>query len=381
MGDDMGLYPHRAADLAVFDRIVDQIGENLFQFALVAHHLGHVRGQDDLDRRLFRLGAEIERLHHPAKQAVQADRIGRRRVFGQLHPRQGQKIADQPGHARHLFGHGLQEAFPGDGIVPRRAQQGFDIAAQRRQRRADLMAGIGDEIRPHPLYPLRLGEVAKHQGGDHAIARWLVQAGDAAGQFARHRHRQGDFDLDAGLVAAQHILHRFQHFRVAHHGGQRPAHRLVAENGPGRAVGQTDAERTIDQDQRIGQQVEHRPMAPVAFALQALQAGQRLFQHFDPLGRDRVFDQGFGQAGIVKGAVAPHQQGDQQGGGQQGDRTGDRPLQAESPRQGQQGQDHQARQGHFRRGDDKGGTQQPLHRQGTCRSGISAPYKRSGPTD
>ena len=50
------------------------------------------------------------------------------------------------------------------GIAARRALQRFDEAAQRGERRAQLVAGIGDEIRAHPLDAPRLGDIAE---GEH----------------------------------------------------------------------------------------------------------------------------------------------------------------------------------------------------------------------
>ena len=47
--------------------------------------------------------------------------------------------------------HDAEEAVARRGIVARRALQRLDEAEQRRQRRAQLVAGIGDEVGAHPL--------------------------------------------------------------------------------------------------------------------------------------------------------------------------------------------------------------------------------------
>jgi hypothetical protein len=40
--------------------------------------------------------------------------------------------------------------------------QGFDEACERGERRAQLMARVGDEVRPHLLDALDLGQVMDH---------------------------------------------------------------------------------------------------------------------------------------------------------------------------------------------------------------------------
>ncbi len=69
----------------------------------------------------------------------------------QFDARQRQQIVDQPRHAGRLRMHDAEEALARLGVVLGRPLQRIDEARQRRQRRAQLVAGIGDEIGAHFL--------------------------------------------------------------------------------------------------------------------------------------------------------------------------------------------------------------------------------------
>ena len=86
-----------------------------------------------------------------------------------LDPAQGEQRIDQPRHARGLLGHDRQEALPRAGIALGAALKRLDEAAQRRERRPELVARIGDEIGAHLVDALALGEVAQ-QDEDVAVA-------------------------------------------------------------------------------------------------------------------------------------------------------------------------------------------------------------------
>ena len=74
------------------------------------------------------------------------------------------QIVDQPRHSPRLLLHDGEEALAGLGIVPRRPLQRLDEAGQRRERRAQFMAGVGDEIGAHFLdTPQRREIVEGHQ--------------------------------------------------------------------------------------------------------------------------------------------------------------------------------------------------------------------------
>ena len=92
----------------------------------------------------------------------------------ELDPRQRQEIVDQPRHAPRLLLHDGKETIARSGIVARRTLQGLDEAGKGRKRRAQLMAGIGDEIGTHLFdAPQRRQIVERHQ---HQIGHVRVSA-------------------------------------------------------------------------------------------------------------------------------------------------------------------------------------------------------------
>ena len=74
----------------------------------------------------------------------------------ELDPRQRQQILDEPGHARGLPVHDREKPLARLGVVARRAAQGLDKAGQRGERRAQLVARIGDEVGAHLLGAFQL---------------------------------------------------------------------------------------------------------------------------------------------------------------------------------------------------------------------------------
>ena len=81
----------------------------------------------------------------------------------QLDAGKRQEILDQPRHAQGLAAHDLEELLAGRRIVAGRPLQGLDEAEERGERRAQLVARIGDEIDPHVLEAPRRREVAEEQ--------------------------------------------------------------------------------------------------------------------------------------------------------------------------------------------------------------------------
>ena len=57
-----------------------------------------------------------------------------------------------------LAAHDAEELFPRLGVVGGRPEQRVDEADQRGQRRAQFVAGIGDEIGAQRIEPLLVGE-------------------------------------------------------------------------------------------------------------------------------------------------------------------------------------------------------------------------------
>ena len=105
-------------------------------------------------------------------------------MFGRFNPRKGEEIGDQPAHPVGLAGHDVEETGPRGGVVPGRAAHGFDETGDGGERRAQLVAGIGEKVRPGASGALDGGEILhQHQhvpaGGNAADMRapGLVRAG------------------------------------------------------------------------------------------------------------------------------------------------------------------------------------------------------------
>ena len=83
-----------------------------------------------------------------------------------------QQVIDQPAHARGLLAHDGKEALARLRVILCVAPQRVDEAGQRGQGRAQFVAGIGNEIRPHLLDALRLRRVLKQQQHrtNHAVS-------------------------------------------------------------------------------------------------------------------------------------------------------------------------------------------------------------------
>jgi len=143
---------HRTALPAVFRGVVQQVLQHLLQLVVVAWHGWQaglqVQVQADLAVPDLRFEGGSQALH----QAGQVHPVGRRLVFRQLDARQAQQVVDQAVHALRLVRHDAQEPRLCRRVVGGGAAQGVDEADQAGERCAQLVAGIGDEVRAHPFH-------------------------------------------------------------------------------------------------------------------------------------------------------------------------------------------------------------------------------------
>ena len=80
-----------------------------------------------------------------------------------------EQVVDEPRHAIGLGTHDGEEPLAGSRVIASRPLQRLHEAAQRGERCAQLMAGVGDEIGPHLGEAVLLGEVAHRQE-----QRWIT---------------------------------------------------------------------------------------------------------------------------------------------------------------------------------------------------------------
>ena len=95
-------------------------------------------------------------------------------MLAHFDPAQREKVIDEPRHARGLLAHDAEKARPCYRIVAGAPLQGLDEADERSERRAQLMARIGNEIRAHAPKPVLVGEVAQRNDDARSV---LVRRG------------------------------------------------------------------------------------------------------------------------------------------------------------------------------------------------------------
>ena len=137
----------------------------------------------------------------------------------------------------------LEELLACGRVRARRAAQGLDEAHQRRQRRAQLVADIGDEIAAHLLGLLvaravldrhrRADQPRRPQGRDRHLA-----------EHPPVGRAQGD-DQPRPLLPGQHGVQRGIHLGVAQHGDKGPPARHRAQKRLGRLVRADDARMAV----------------------------------------------------------------------------------------------------------------------------------------
>ncbi len=144
----------RRALRGVDDRVAQQVGEDAAQRVAVGpsrHRPGRAQG----DRPLRRRGPGV--VAGVLEQLAQVERFARR-LAHLVDPRQRQQVVDQAAHPRRL---GLDPRHrPLDlGRLPRRADPvELAVAADRGERRAQLVRGVGEEPAQPPLPRRALGE-------------------------------------------------------------------------------------------------------------------------------------------------------------------------------------------------------------------------------
>ena len=96
-----------------------------------------------------------------------------------LDSRKREQIVDETRHAPALIAHDRQELVARPRVRVRRALQGLDEAEQRGERRAQFMAGVGDEVGAHALDAPRFREIAHGQKRRDDLVGLGGERGDA----------------------------------------------------------------------------------------------------------------------------------------------------------------------------------------------------------
>ena len=224
------------------------------------HEHGLVR-QPGLDRDapLLRQGRQC--FDHLGRDGAKIDRLRGREVGAHLDARQRQEVVDQALHALRLPPHDVEEPLPRLGIVAGRALQGLDEAQHGGQRRAQLVARIGDEIGAHGLETPGRGEVAEEQD----------DPGLDIGMAGRIGLQRADMDLEGplgrdplrildpqGLPRVEHLLDAVEHIRAAQGEGQGMPCLQAGQERVGGLVGLEHHRPRVDQDDGIRDMGQNR---------------------------------------------------------------------------------------------------------------------------
>ena len=190
-----------------------------------------------------------------AEQRRERHRLGRRRVLVHLDAREREQVFDQTRHALAVLVHDGEEALARLRIVAGGSLEGLDESHQGGERRADFVAGIGDEIGPHLVGPAHRREV--DEGEQHRSTPFpgLRQRLDPGDEGALDRRRQRELDL-APASALEGLLDRLDELRIAQRGRDVTPRHLATQQGVRRPVGTHDPALGIEQEEGLGQRSE-----------------------------------------------------------------------------------------------------------------------------
>ncbi len=152
-----------AALRRVANGVVEQVGERAAHFGLGP---GDLRDAGVCRRDRVPTGRQPARLalDRPKQRRHRHPLIGGR-AWASFELRQGQQVGDQRRHAVGLLAHQRDDALA-FGRVEVEAAQRLEKAREHGQRRADLVRDVGDEVAPHRLGSLALGQVLRqHEPG------------------------------------------------------------------------------------------------------------------------------------------------------------------------------------------------------------------------
>ncbi len=163
--------------------------------------------------------ARLEARDEACRKFAKFHAAGRRLVLDQLDARQTEQIVDQPVHPRRLLTHDREESLLRGRIIGGGAAQRVDEADERRERCAQLVTDVGDEIGTHAFHRAFACAIRQHDDGAAAISYRRIHRHHRGMHLARHGHRQrhvrrlgrsgGERTIDRGakLGMSQHCWH------------------------------------------------------------------------------------------------------------------------------------------------------------------------------
>ena len=199
----------------VLDRVVDQIDEHLSQAVAVGVCVGRA-GRDGGGERQAPLGrAIVQDLDHVVDHGVDGDGAQAQRHAPELEVGEGEQVVDQAAEALGMTVDHLQEAERRLATLACRPEQRLGVSLDRRERGAQLVRDVRDEVPPHGLETAQLGDVVQHEhqaerrsvlGGEPGAVH-LQRAPVAERDVTRdHRLPAGELTRDLGDAGMTHEI-------------------------------------------------------------------------------------------------------------------------------------------------------------------------------
>ena len=174
---------------------------------------------------------------------------------------------DEARHAACLLLHDGEEARAGGGVLAGRTLERLDEAEEGCERRPQLVARIGDEVRTHLLGALLERQIVECYDEGDLVAGEAGKPLDASDEGAADRGRELEGGARAG-PAPECRLRGIEEGRDAERGGKLAPLGISLEKLLGRRIGAHDAQTPVEHEERVGQAVEH--------GLEGCEPGRRL---------------------------------------------------------------------------------------------------------
>ena len=270
-----------ATRLVVLDGVLEKIREQPEEaFGIAGHHRRVSRNQ--LDRDLLRRSLPRHELDRLPGDVAQIDRLECLEGLFALETGERQQVCEQCRQPPALLDDPLTESQGGIAILQGAVAERLGVALDCRERSAQLVRDVGDEVAAHPVQLLRRRDVAHHDDGS------LLRAERRAGERQRAADRLHPFEVQVALGAVgEHLLDEIDQPRLTgeiEHIGRRGVRRHaedLAEGGvqkPDSAAG-VGHQHTLDHSRHRGAQVIalrlDRAKLLVGVARDALQASCR----------------------------------------------------------------------------------------------------------
>ncbi len=255
IGRAVKLDPDRRSGTGIFQRVFHKVAHNLFELLAIALDPG---GLDDGGPKALGMGRACRIARGGLDELAQIEQIARGIVLFGLHPAQAHEVADQALEALRFALDSAQKFLGGGRIKAVRAvRKRFNIAQDRRERRPQFVARIGDEIGVRAA-DIGLGGLVDELDHRHSsIERVAIEVPDIlAAHQPVHDHRTVGF-----------LIEQLDRFGLAEGDPRILTDDVLAEHQARGAIGDRDRVALGDEQRSRGvlDQLAHR-FAPLGFA-------------------------------------------------------------------------------------------------------------------